>query len=439
MFVDYGRKETPLYTSSKATCWGPIFSPDNSRYISIEKQSMFPFLHKKVLIDKGYQKKLIDVQYGSLTFSPDSKHYAFVALSVYQNSPIIKRSIKHCVVKDGNECAPYDYIAGESQNKLLGEKLILPGSLIFSPCSSHLAYIVMHEGKWFCVIDGNEHERYSAIKNNSFLFSNNGKRHAYSVIENDKVAQVIDGKKHGFYEFITGFEFSEDSKSYCYLAKNADNTSLFYNGKLVSDNEHILSFKMNPVNSGVVYCVKKFDKYFLIHQGDQISNLFNGKGSSVIKKITFSPNGNRLAFVLENDKLHGVVNVFVDGISQAQYDSFYMRNLVFSPDSKHFAYIASRNNKPFVVLDGKELKQYDAILDDPVFNDDGSVIVYPAKSGNSCFLVVNEIERKIYDDIGNRWFIRKDSCSGHTIFESSKVISYLARKEKTYYSVKENV
>ena len=52
----------------------------------------------------------------------------------------------------------------------------------------------------------------------------------------------------------------------------------------------------------------------------------------------------------------------VDGKEQKQYDSIMAGSLIFSPDSKHLAYVAKSGNKCFVVVDEKEGKQYDVII-----------------------------------------------------------------------------
>ena len=53
--------------------------------------------------------------------------------------------------------------------------------------------------------------------------------------------------------------------------------------------------------------------------------------------------------------------VIIDGKEEKQYDGIVKGTLIFSPDSKHVAYRARAGNKQFVVVDGKEEKQYDAL------------------------------------------------------------------------------
>jgi len=72
----------------------------------------------------------------------------------------------------------------------------------------------------------------------------------------------------------------------------------------------------------------------------------------------------------------------------------------FSPDSKRLAYGAKTGDKLFVVLDGKEEKQYDGILGGtPVFSPDSKRVAYGAKTGDKLFMVVDGKEEKQYDGI----------------------------------------
>jgi hypothetical protein len=54
--------------------------------------------------------------------------------------------------------------------------------------------------------------------------------------------------------------------------------------------------------------------------------------------------------------------VVVDGKEGKEYDGIVKGTPVFSPDSKHLAYMARRGGKWFVVIDGEEGKEYDGFL-----------------------------------------------------------------------------
>jgi len=70
----------------------------------------------------------------------------------------------------------------------------------------------------------------------------------------------------------------------------------------------------------------------------------------------------------------------------------FVESLIISPDSNHFAYAAERGGKWFVVLDGKEGKEYDFFLRGIklVFDSPNSLHTLAGRS-NEIFLVKVEI------------------------------------------------
>ncbi len=81
----------------------------------------------------------------------------------------------------------------------------------------------------------------------------------------------------------------------------------------------------------------------------------------------------------------------VDGKEQKQYDE--VASLIFSPDSKRFAYAAFMDKKQFVVLDGIEGKRYDGIFKvggigtQKFIFDSSDSLHYLAAEGNSVYIV----------------------------------------------------
>lgn len=53
----------------------------------------------------------------------------------------------------------------------------------------------------------------------------------------------------------------------------------------------------------------------------------------------------------------------VDGLEQKEYDGVGFGTLAFSPDSQTLAYIATRDNKQLVVVNGAEGKEYEGFLE----------------------------------------------------------------------------
>jgi hypothetical protein len=79
----------------------------------------------------------------------------------------------------------------------------------------------------------------------------------------------------------------------------------------------------------------------------------------IVESLTVSPDSKHLAYVARRGEKLFVV---VDGKEGKEYDGIGAGTLIFSPDSKHLAYVAIRGEKRFVVVDGKEGKEYDFFL-----------------------------------------------------------------------------
>jgi len=71
---------------------------------------------------------------------------------------------------------------------------------------------------------------------------------------------------------------------------------------------------------------------------------------------------------------------------------------IVSPDSKQVAYVAERDGKKVVVVDGIKGKEYDAVMvGDAFFSPDSKRIAYGARRGRYYFVVVDGIEGKKYN------------------------------------------
>ena len=124
----------------------------------------------------------------TLTISPDSKRFAYVA----------RRGKKQFVVLDGEEGEEYD--------------LIGKGSLVFSPDSKRFAYVAVRGGKQFVVLDGEEGKEYDGI--GDLVFSPDSKRFAYGAKRGGKWFVVLDGeegKEKEYDGFLRGSKLVFDS------------------------------------------------------------------------------------------------------------------------------------------------------------------------------------------------------------------------------------
>ena len=141
--------------------------------------------------------------------------------------------------------------------------------------------------------------------------------------------------------------------------------------------------------------------------------------SGIPESLKVSPDGKRVAYVAVSRGFFTGNKWFVvvDGKEEKQYDN--IGPPIFSPDSKRVGYGAKEGNKWFVVIDGKEEKQYDNIAKGtPIFSPGSKRVTYAAKEGNKWFVVVDAKEEKPYDGI---W------AGSLTFSPDSKRVAYWAR------------
>jgi hypothetical protein len=106
-------------------------------------------------------------------------------------------------------------------------------------------------------------------------------------------------------------------------------------------------------------------------------------GKSGVPMVVFSPDGSRHAYAA---KRGGASVVVVDGKTYPEG-----REFLFSPDSKHFAYVTGAQHggaSVTVALDGTPSPQYRAVRD-LRFSDDGKRLVYAALIGNEWHVVAD--------------------------------------------------
>jgi Tol biopolymer transport system component len=117
---------------------------------------------------------------------------------------------------------------------------------------------------------------------------------------------------------------------------------------------------------------------------------------------------------------------------------------VLSPDGRRMAHVVNVGKGQAVVVDGKQEKEYDAILRVPplspddrkeyslLFSPDGRRVAYAAKVGRKWVVVVDGKEGKAYDEIGGRSIVIRPAGDGQVAFgpifsPDSRRVAYEAR------------
>ncbi|MEA3452925.1 MAG: hypothetical protein U9Q96_01135 [Patescibacteria group bacterium] len=123
----------------------------------------------------------------------------------------------------------------------------------------------------------------------------------------------------------------------------------------------------------------------------------------IMYDLLFSPDSKNFAYVVQRGSEHFVVFNKQEGNS---YET--ITDLAFSSDSRHIAYMARKNNNWFAVLDGEQQKKYDDKCywnrTGPIFSPDSKSFAYCVKRDNNYFVVMDGKEKGPYDFISSIGF-----------------------------------
>lgn len=391
--------------------WGivatpPLFSPDSKRLafmaMNSRKDGVF------VVVD-GNEWNPVDgvAQTNGLRFSPDGKRLALVC----------SKGARHCLMVDGAVIQDHPFFGG----------------LTFSPDGQRLAFVVMPRArKHMLVVDGKASAECDSC--GYAVFSPDSKHVACEFTRDGKTMVVVDGQEQRAYPEIGGFPrlvwpgtheeswnesgaapwFSPNGKRLVYFAGTPGKWR-FVEEKWEGDKWRLVDEKsegaewedvgkptFSPDSRHVAFCAGRGERQFVVFDG--IAREFKGKLVNI--GAEFSPDSQRFAHILVRDNER--MCVVLDGVAEADYEHVATerdgRNLFFSPDSKHLAYIAERNYKYCVVRDGVEDKP-DHLIAAVRFSPDSKHLGYQADLGARRTLVIDGTEADIKpgDRIISNW------------------------------------
>lgn len=322
---------------------------------------------------------------------------------------VMKKGGKFLVTRDGQSGSEYDWIVAST--------------LTFTADSQHIAYIVQ-QGGMFVVTDDKEGKHYHEVVKSQLWVSLAGSRIAYiaRAKPDGKPFMVIDGEEGKEYDQVGGLNFSADGKRYSYAAETGGKQLFVVDGT----------------------ATPQYDKV-------------------VAPFFTFSPDGKRTAYVVLRQSENKVVAI-VDGQEHAVADE--ISRPVFSPDSQHVAMAVRRGEKMAILLDGKELKQYDRIVSSTTmpaetapaggierligetirFSPDSKRLAYAAGRkekvrdadgkgllADSFFYVLDGQELRGYDSLGPFLFSPDSKRSAYIAVKNKRVVAVIDGSEGKYY------
>lgn len=146
---------------------------------------------------------------------------------------------------------------------------------------------------------------------------------------------------------------------------------------------------------------------------------------------TVSPNGQRVVLRVRqgpNERL------FVDGQAQPAYSQIAPQSVIWSPDSRHLAYVAAHQGKVIMVRDGQESAHYDAIAKgSATWSADNRRLAFGAVRAGKNVVVLDGQEQEAFDGVaqgplsfspdgrrlafaasrGQKWVVVVDGEPGH--------------------------
>lgn len=388
-----------------------VFSPDSRRVAyqagikkrpeAVEREG--GLYHLRLVVDEAEGPLHESISFSSPVFSPDSQRLAYVA----------KEGDKSVMIVDGRKERAYDKIG--------------MGRPVFSADSRHMGYIAQDGDRWLVVMDGVPGPMQDYIPENSLVFSPDSSRWAYGVRSlvrgtdgNSEVFQVVlDGKAGEPYDAIEAILFSPDSRHVAYKARKNGLWRVVLDGNDGIEYPEIMDGwpVYSPDSSLLAYWMKTSTEKWTIFIARIAGNKDAGADTSlacpcrgisggqydgiVTESAVFSPDSRHLAFVAVSGDEKQVV---VDGNIGERYTE--VGGVCFSSDSRRTAYWALRNEKWRVITDsGQSGAEWDGIRGGVVFfgqqsDPNGVQMVYGAAQGDLRRLIVNgEPVGQAYDKI----------------------------------------
>lgn len=379
----------------------PVFSPDGRRCAYAARNGERHF----VVLD-GTPQPEHESRVSDPTFSPDSAHFAYVAVD-YKTAPDGRPLGAGDRLMPGNSTARMilDGVAGPAFDDFCTEP-------VFSPDSRHLAYTgrLPRTVMQALVVDGNILSSHPSIL--KIVFSPDSQRVAlWAGRENGKAYVVCDGRSGPEYDDIPGAPvFSADSRHVAYRFGRAGRQGVVLDGTPGPEFDQVeggawLDGQMrgllfSPDSRWLAYVAARGGKQRVVVAGRE------GPDVERVEALRFSPDSRRVAYLAVRD---GKQRVFADGLPGPEFDDIEPLSLRFSPDSKRLAYAAKNGRKAVAVTDGQVSPEYEG---SPlftmwiVFSPDSRHTAYLACRGGRTCLVQDGQPGAEFDGAldGGPWF-----------------------------------
>lgn len=314
----------------------------------------------------------------------------FVVMDESVNGPYESVQLGHPVISadESNACAVVQ--KGESQflvvngtEEVACEKF-LDGSPILSPDGKHYAYAAKSDGQWLVYLDGEEIASFDEVAGTDMAFGVDGEQFA-CIGRREGKAFVYLGK-----EVLASHEkarlplFLPGEGGLCYQACDQGKWSLVVGETRSETFDDVGDFVLDTARNGVAFFARIGDKWHVI-RGEEQGPAYDGFGRG---SLTFGPAGQRMAYVAIRD---GKAVVVIDGKESPPHQGVLAGTPVFSPTGQSVAYAALEDGLWRVYVDNVEQRAYDSIVEFSLrFTPDGTLPLALVGRGDRLALAIGD-------------------------------------------------
>jgi hypothetical protein len=293
------------------------------------------------VVDGEAGEDVDEIDEGPILGGADGAHVAYTA----------RRLGQWYVVSDGKPGPTYDRVACLTYS---------PDGPTGRPLGGkHLAYCARKDGRWCVVADGKEGAFYDGT--DGVVYSPAGDRLAYKAFDGGKRFVVVDGQPSNgrpvgpqgkFDVIVESPVFSPDGASIAAVVRKGDSVMVERDGVVGPEFEHVFwgSLQFSADGKRLLYHARKNKDVNMIVVDGAIGPEF-----AEVAGLTFSPDGKRFAYrgrTASRDEAAGEWVAVVDG--QVVPDlKRVVAGPLFSPDSKHLAFVTVTQGRQAIWLDGQ--------------------------------------------------------------------------------------
>jgi Tol biopolymer transport system component len=344
----------------------PVFSPDG-RHVAYSAQKGNDCV---VVLDGRAGPRFDAIWAPSLCFSPDGARFAYQA----------KTAGKAVVVVDGK--------AGEGCAALKAVDQNHPGagrSIFFSPDGAHVVYVAQQGGDTV-VCDGKAVGTWDDVALDSLCFKAHAAMPMFRATVADKQIVVTDGRSGELRDEILGPAVSGDGARAAYAEKHDGQWHAILDGKPSVNAYDDMPGCGFARGNGPFYFIGASGRHGETEMvaGQKEVLVVEGKASQQYDVITVLPApAGHLAYL---GMLDGKTSLVVDGEAGDRYDGIE-RTVLWSPDGRSVACVATQGKQKLVVRDGKAGPAYKGVAN-LVYSPDGGRFAYAAQKDDGRWVAV---------------------------------------------------